>query len=58
MSKQEWQKHRAEVGPHDMASCPECAKRQKTRKQNARRRERDGLLRDLGLTKTRYGTWE
>jgi hypothetical protein len=53
MSKQEWQKHWHAEGPHDTALCAQCQARRKTRERSRRRRERDDVMRSLGLTKVR-----
>lgn len=53
MTKQEWQKHRAEVGPHDAKGCQQCQARAKTRRANQARKDRDQAMRDCGLVKVR-----
>lgn len=53
MTKAEWQKHHAEIGPHAGKDCPECQARLKTRRQNQARKDRDQCMRDLGLVKVK-----
>jgi hypothetical protein len=51
MTKAQWQAHRSEVGPHDAASCEQCKARMKTKRANARKRDRDDAYRSAGLVK-------
>lgn len=51
MTKTEWQKHRAEAGPHAPETCAECQARLKTKRANARRRFREDAYRSCGLVK-------
>jgi hypothetical protein len=53
MTKIEWQAHAKAAGEHDRSTCTECAKRRRTQRANRRSRERDGVMRDLGMTKVR-----
>ena len=51
MTKAQWQAHRAEVGPHDAASCEQCKARLKTKRAASNRRIRADVMRSCGLVR-------
>ena len=51
MTKAQWQAHRDSTEPHIPAGCPECQARMKTKRANARKRDRDDAYRSCGLVK-------
>lgn len=66
MTRDAWLTHAKAVGYFNLNTferlnhaqdCGICQERLTTRRANRRRRERDSVLRSLGLVKTRYG-WE